>query len=118
MKSSLSSPPCSSLNGKPCAGFSTMRLITAIGPCRAVFPGHRAIDALGAGEDHTLHAECPRRFQDVDQAHHVDLDAERRIGRGHRADEGRGMHHMRGLVLLDRLQDTRHVEYVALLEIE
>ena len=28
------------------------------------------------------------------------------------------MHHMRRLVLLDRLQDARHVEHVALLEID
>jgi hypothetical protein len=48
----------------------------------------------------------------------VDLDAQRRIGRRHRADEGRGMHHVRDLVLLDRLQDARHVEHVALLEID
>ena len=85
---------------------------------RAVFAGHRPVDALGAGEHHALDVERARRLQDVDQAHDVDLDAQRRIGRRHRADERRRVHHMRDLVLLDRLQDARHVEHVALLEID
>ena len=40
------------------------------------------------------------------------LDAE------NRTDEGRRMHHVRHMVLLDRLQQTRHVEHVALLKVD
>ncbi len=85
---------------------------------RAVFPGDRTVDALRAGEYHALDVECARRLQHVDEPDDIDLDAERRIAGRHRADECRRMHHVRHLVLLDRLQDARHVEHVPLLEVD
>ena len=78
----------------------------------AVFAEHRAVDALGAGVDHALDVEGARRLQYVNHAHHVDLDAERRVGGGDRADEGGGVHDMGHPMPLDGLQEARHVEHV------
>ena len=81
-------------------------------------PTDRSIDTLGAGEYDTLDVQRASGLQNVDQPHDVDLDAQRGIGCRHCADEGRGMHHVRDLVLLDCLQDARHVEHVTGLEID
>ncbi len=48
---------------------------------RPILAGDRAIDALGAGEDHALHVERPRRLEHVHQTHDVDLDAQGRVAR-------------------------------------
>ena len=84
----------------------------------AVFAEHRAVDALGAGVDHALDVEGARRLQYVNHAHHVDLDAERRVGGGDRADEGGGVHDMAHPMRLDGLQEARHVEHVTQLDID
>ena len=84
---------------------------------RAVLADDRAVDALRAGEHDALDVERARGLQDVDQAQHVDLDAQRRVGRRDRAHEGRAVNDVGDLVLLDRLQDARHVENVAELDV-
>jgi hypothetical protein len=85
---------------------------------RAIFAGDGAVDALRAGEHDALDIESARRLQHVDEPQHVDLDAERRIGSRNRTDERRRVHHMGDVVFFDRLEKTRHVQNVALLEVD
>ena len=84
----------------------------------AVFAQHRPIDALGAGVDDPLHVEGTRGFQHVHGAHHVDLDAERGIRLRHGADERGGVDDVRDPVRLHHLQEPRHVEHVAELDVD
>jgi hypothetical protein len=85
---------------------------------RAVFAQHRTIDALGAGIDHARDVERARGLEHVHHPHHVDLDAERRIGRGDRADERRGVNDMRDPMPFDDVEQARHVEHVAELDVD